>query len=222
VWLADRIAGSRGSSRLHAVVLVGLIVLVAAPAMRASVEVGTFFRQPDTRTVARAFIESHAASGSTVLVQPYSVPLVQSRDGLVEALRQHLGDESKASIKFQLQLSVERWPSPAYRLIYLGTGGLDVDKIYVDPADIAQRGLGVLRDLGVQYVVLKGYNGGSPAAYPLAAALAREARRVAVFTPYRPSAADPPHAVEPFLHNSDARIDAALERPGPVIELWKL
>ena len=222
VWLADRIAASRGSSRLHAVVLVALIVLVAAPAMLASVEVGTFFRQPDTRTVARAFIESHAASGSTVLVQPYSVPLVQSRDGLVEALRQHLGDESKASIKFQLQLSVERWPAPAYRLIYLGTGGLDVDKIYVDPADIAQRGLGVLRDLGVQYVVLKGYNGGSPAAYPLAAALAREARRVAVFTPYRPSAADPPHAVEPFLHNSDARIDAALERPGPVIELWKL
>ena len=222
VWLADRIAGSRGSSRRHAVVLVGLIVLVAAPAMLASVEVGTFFQQPDTRTVARTFIESHAASGSTVLVQPYSVPLVQSRDGLVEALRQHLGDESKASIKFQLQLSVERWPAPAYRLIYLGTGGLDVDKIYVDPADIAQRGLGVLRDLGVQYVVLKGYNGGSPAAYPLAAALAREARRVAVFTPYRPSAADQPPAVEPFLHNSDARIDAALERPGPVIELWKL
>jgi hypothetical protein len=222
VWLADQIGGSRRGASFHPVVLTTLVVLAATPAMLASVEVGTFFRQPDTRTVARAFIESHATAGSTVLVQPYSVPLVQSREGLVEALRQHLGDESTASIKFQLQLSVARWPAPAYRLIYLGTGGLDVDKIYVDPADIAQRGLGVLRDLGVQYVVLKGYNGGSPAAYPLAAALAREARRVAVFTPYRPSAADQPHAVEPFLHNSDARIDASLERPGPVIELWKL
>jgi hypothetical protein len=107
-------------------------------------------------------------------------------------------------------------------VLYLGTGGLDVDKIYVDPAEIARRGLTVLRDLGVQYVVLKGYNGGSPAAYPLAAALAREARLVAVFTPYRPSPADQTHGVEPFLHNSDARIDSSLERPGPVIEFWKL
>jgi len=222
IRIADQFGGSRSSPRFHTAVLTAVVVLAAVPAMVASVEVGTFFRQPDTRTLARAFIESHADAGSTVLVQPYSVPLVQSRDGLVEALRQHLGDESKASIKFQLQLSVEPWPAPAYRLIYLGTGGLDVDKIYVDPADIAQRGLAVLRDLGVQYVVLKGYNGGSPAAYPLAAALGREARRVAVFTPYRSSAADQPHAVEPFLHNSDARIDTSLERPGPVIELWKL
>ena len=52
---------------------------------------------------------------------------MQSRDGLVEALRNHLGDESKASTKFQLQLGIAPWPAPAYRVIYLGTGGLDVD-----------------------------------------------------------------------------------------------
>ena len=202
--------------------LTALVVFAAMPATLESLNVGSFFRQADTRTLARAFIESHAPAGATVLVQPYSVPLMQSRDGLVEALRKHLGDESKASTKFQLQLGIAPWPAPAYRVIYLGTGGLDVDKIYVDPADIARRGLAVLRDLGVQYVVLKGYNGGSPAAYPLAAALAREARRVAVFTPYRPSPADQLHAAEPFLHNSDARIDSSLERPGPVIEFWKL
>jgi hypothetical protein len=72
-------------------------------------------------------------------------------------------------------------------------------------------------------VVLKGYNGVSPAAQPLEAALAREARRVAVFTPYRARPAGEEHvAAEPFLHNTDARIVPALERPGPEIYIWKL
>jgi hypothetical protein len=75
----------------------------------------------------------------------------------------------------------------------------------------------------VHYVVLKGYNGVSPAAQPLEAALAREARRVAVFTPYRAGAAGAVRdAAEPFLHNTDTRIVPALERPGPEIHIWKL
>jgi hypothetical protein len=28
--------------------------------------------------------------------------------------------------------------------------------------------------------------------------------------------------VAPFLHNTDARLDSALERPGPVIEIWRI
>ena len=69
-------------------------------------------------------------------------------------------------------------------------------------------------------MVLKGYNSLSPAAQPLAAALAREARLLTVCSPYKPGTPGP--AEEPFLHNSDARIGPALERPGPVIEIWKL
>ena len=28
--------------------------------------------------------------------------------------------------------------------------------------------------------------------------------------------------IDPFLHNTDARIDDALERPGPPLEIWQL
>jgi hypothetical protein len=28
--------------------------------------------------------------------------------------------------------------------------------------------------------------------------------------------------IEPFLHNTDARIEDALERPGPPLEIWQL
>ena len=47
-----------------------LVVFAAMPATLDSLKVGSFFRQADTRTLARAFIESHAHAGSTVLVQP--------------------------------------------------------------------------------------------------------------------------------------------------------
>ena len=55
----------------------------------------------------------------------------------MEALTANLGRVEAASIKFQLQLSVDPYPSPAYRLIYLGRGGLDAEKIYVDPAALS-------------------------------------------------------------------------------------
>ena len=73
------------------------------------------------------------------------------------------------------------------------------------------------------FVVLKRYNESDPATLPFLAALAREGRRLAVFSPYR-NAAEPgsgPQAV-PFLHNTDTRIDRALERPGPVVEIWQI
>ena len=59
-----------------------------------------------------------------------------SRDSLIEALTLNLGSAEAASIKFQLQMSLDPYPSPSYRLIYLGRGGLDADKIYVDPATL--------------------------------------------------------------------------------------
>jgi hypothetical protein len=216
----DRLSGGTRRSGRAAL----LTLAAAVPGLMASVEIGTFFRQDDTRTEAARYFAAEVPPGSTVLLQPYSVPLAQSRVGLVEALRHHIGDERQASTKFQLQLALPRWPVPSYRLIWLGSGGLDADKIYVDPGRLGgAAGLDPLRRLGVHYVVLKGYNGVSPAAQPLEAALAREARRVAVFTPYRAGGAGAvPDAAEPFLHNTDTRIVPALERPGPEIYIWKL
>jgi hypothetical protein len=141
---------------------------------------------------------------------------------LVEALTRNLGGAEKASIKFQLQLSQDPYPSPAYRLIYLGRGGLDADKIYVDPAEVAA-GLDPLRRLGVAYAVVKRYNRPDPETLPFLTVLAREGRLLARFSPYRPELSDAEQArIDPFLHNTDARIDKALERPGPVVEIWQL
>jgi hypothetical protein len=219
-----RLAAKTGRPGAAPIAAAGVAALAALPALQASVAVGSFFRQDDTRTLARRWLETHVAPGSTVLVQPYSVPVPPSREGLVEALRAHLGDERRASIKFQLQLAAADRRPLAYRVIWLGTGGLDVDKIYVDPAALGgSAGLEPLRRLGVQYVILKGYNALSPAARPLADTLARGGRQVAVFTPYEPAAAAAGLVdVEPFLHNSDARMDPALARPGPVIEVWQI
>jgi hypothetical protein len=188
-----------------------------------SIRTDLFFRQTDTRTLAREFIEREIPPSATVLIQPYSVPLTPSRENLVEALTRNVGGVEAASTKFQLQLGLDPYPAPAYRLIYLGRGGLDADKLYVDPATLADAPVARLRRLGVAFVVLKRYNTEDPDLMPLLTALSREARRMAAFSPYRSDANEyPQERPDPFLHNTDARIDGALARPGPTVEIWQL
>ena len=209
----------------HRPALFWVVVAVAAsPGLLASVASDRFIRRDDTRTLAQRFIEANVPAGSTILTQPYSAVLTPSRDGLIEALRRNLGSVEAASTKFQLQLSVNPYPVPAYRLIYLGRGGLDAEKIYVDPADLTgEDAIAALRRLGVEYVVVKRYNRGDPDTLPFMTALSREGQRIAVFSPYRRDVSDAERArVEPFLHNTDARIVDALERPGPPLEIWQL
>ena len=200
------------------------VALAAVPGFLASVRADVFLRRDDTRTLAERYIEANLQPGSTILTQPHSSALTPSREGLKEALALNLGSPGEASIKFQLQLAVDPYPSPAYRLIYLGRGGLDADKIYVDPTRLGgSEGLEPLRRLGVTYVLLKRYNRPDPETLPFLAALSREGRRIAVFSPYRPGISEPEQArIDPFLHNTDARIDDALERPGPPLEIWQL
>jgi hypothetical protein len=200
------------------------VVLASLPGLNASITSDLFLRQDDTRTVARHYIESHIASGSTILIQPYSAPLTPSRDGLIEALTRNLGDATRASTKFKLQLSLDPYPAPSYRLIYLGRGGLDAEKIYVDPAGLGgAAGLEPLRRLGVAFVVVTRYNRPDPGTLPFLSALARDGRRLAAFSPYRTGVTEAEQArVDPFLHNTDRRIEEALERPGPVLEIWQL
>jgi hypothetical protein len=201
--------------------LVGLIVI---PPAAASLRTVLFIREADTRTLARTWIEANIPPNTTVLVQPYSVMLTPSREGLVEALEANVGDARAASTKFQIQLGLDPYPSPAYRVLYLGRGGLDADKLYVDPDEVnAPGGLEQLRSRRVAFVLLKRYNSVDSELTSFLAALARDARRVAVFSPFRPGV-DPGRQarIDPFLHNTDARIDEALERPGPLVEIWQL
>jgi hypothetical protein len=207
-----------------------LVVMLALPAGWHSRQIGAFFAEADTRTIGQAWIEAHVPPGATILVQPYSVALTQSREGLVEALTATLGDPRRASTKFAIRLGLQPYPAPAYRTIYLGDGGLDADKIYVSPgaftdgsASAGTNGLEPLTRLGVQYVVLKRYNTEDPAVVPLRARLTAAAARVAVVSPYRAEASDADRArVAPFLHNTDTPWHPALERPGPGLEIWKL
>lgn len=190
----------------------------------ASVREDLFFRETDTRTLALDWIEHAVPDGASVLIQPYSVPLRQSRAGLEEALTMHLGSPARASTRFQRALALTPYPSPAYRTIYLGSGGLDVDKIYVSPDALGgSAGLEPLRRLGVTYVVLKRFGDEGASLGPLTGALLAGARLEARFSPYRASAVRADATLpKPFVHNTDARITAALERPGPVIEIWRL
>lgn len=200
------------------------VIMCATSPLLHSIRSDMFFRTDDTRALAERFIEEKIPAGSTVLIQPYSVVLDQSRQGLLEALTRHLGGPEAASKRFQLQLSLDPYPEPAYRLIYLGRGGLDVDKIYVDPSEFGPgSGLAPLRRLGVTYVVLKRYNEADPEMTPLVAELTRHGRLIAAFSPFRQGASDVERArIAPFLHNTDTRIDDALERPGPPLEIWQL
>jgi hypothetical protein len=199
-------------------------VILALPGLRLSYAIGPFFSQTDTRTLAQRFIESTVPAGSTVLVQPYSVQLVQSREGLREALAANLGDASRASTRFALRLRLDPYPSPAYRTVFLGDGGLDADKIYVSLRDVdGAAGLEPLRRLGVEYVVLKRYNTEDLPVAPLRAMLSASGVRLATFSPYRSGTDARTRArVAPFLHNTDTPYDPALERPGPGIEVWRL
>lgn len=220
-WTVSRLSARLGS---RSGVFWIVVVLGAAPALRASVGTGLFFRQDDTRTLAQRFIEANIPAGSTILTQPYSAVLTPSREGLVEALTANLGSPEAASIKFRIQLSIDPYPQPAYRLIYLGRGGLDAEKIYVDAASLGgAAGLDPLRRLGVAYVLIKRYNNPDPETLPLLTVLARDGRRLAAFSPYRPGLDEAEKArIDPFLHNTDARIDDALERPGPPLEIWQI
>ena len=150
--------------------------------------------------------------------------LTPSRAGLVEALTANVGGPQAASTKFQLQLAQDPYPEPSYRLIYLGNGGLDAEKLYISPQALTgPAGLEPLRRLGVTFLVLKRYNRSDPETLPFLEALAREGRRIAAFSPYRPGVAEAEQSrVDPFLHNTDTRIVDALERPGPPLEIWQL
>ncbi len=220
-------AVNRAGRRVPQWARAGALLAVAVPGLVGSLRSDWFYAQPDTRTLARKFIERTAPVGSTVLVQPHGVHLRPSREALVEALRAHLGSEAAASIKFQKQLEAASSVSPTYRVLYLGRvtdGGFDPDKIYISPDAFAEgAGLAPLRAQQVAYVAVNRYNTGNSAFESLDAALQREAHLLATFSPYRADVGpNRRSAVAPFFHNTADRIDPGLARPGPTVEVWRI
>jgi hypothetical protein len=201
------------------VIAVALTLLAAWLPLSSSLEIGRFFGQADTRTLARAFIESTVPSGRTMLIQPYSVPLHESREGLEAAVLAHAGSLDRASTKSRLRLATAPWPQPAYRLVWLGDGGLDDDKIYVSPGALQEDPLDALRAHGIDIVILKGFDEPDPSLATLMDALTRQAKRLATVSPFRDEAA---RAGRPFLHNRDATIRPDLARPGPEIHIFEV
>ena len=205
-WIAQR----------QPVAAIALACVACVMPLRDSLRTDLFIRQADTRTLAEAYIEATVPDGRTILTQAYSVPLTPTAEALSEAVER---SGQPMPTKTRLELARRPYPSPAYRLILLGYGR-DVDKLYM-PYDQLDGGnpLTAARREHVAFVVLKRYNIEDPRVVPFITALAREGRRMAVFSPYRERSGARP---EPFLHNTDARIEPSLERPGPVVEIWQI
>jgi hypothetical protein len=216
---------SRKSGRNGTALAVAFVIVTMTPGLIVSIQTSLFLRQTDTRTLALEFLHNHVHTGESVLIQPYSAPLRPSREALVDALRRNLGSETRASAKFQNMLALEPYPQPSYRLIYLGDDdGLDVDKVFISPRAFAENeDLSALREQRIRYVVLKQSNAPNSSLGGLEAALRKEGRRIAVFTPYREDATPEARTeVPPFMHNTAARLHPALERPGPIVEVWQV
>lgn len=209
--------------RFRQAAVVVVILAACLPGFVVSWRTDQLFRQDDTRTLARRYIETHVSAGSTILIQPYSADLRPSRESLMESLRANGVAPAAMPVKVRQELALEPYPEPSYRLLYLGDGGRDSDKIYVQYSELGGPSLERLRQLGVQYLVVTRYRTPQPSTRPFLAALASDAQLLAAYSPYPADLpAEVRNRVEPFLHNTNARPDANLGRPGPVIEIWRL
>ena len=207
--------------RVQAATAAVAAVACMAP-LAASIDLVRFFSQEDTRTSAQRVIEASVPAGSTILIQPYSVVLAPTRDSLEESLRARLGSLDRLSTRARLRLAVTPWPSPSYRLLWLGDGGLDEDKIYVGYGELGADPVAALVAHGVDYVVLKRFERDDPAVAPLAGALRRQARLLTTISPFVGGVAADAPLVRPFLHNTDAVIDRRLARPGPIVDVYQI
>jgi hypothetical protein len=211
----DRIAAGLRAARTATLLLTAGCVI--QPALLA-VRMDTLMTATDTRTLAARWIETHVAPGSGVAVQPYSVQLTPTRASLEEALRAHVGSVDRASRRFRAQLALDRYPRPAYRVVYLGKG-LDQDKRYID---VAGRGpddlVATLGQACVSVVVLKRFAPGERD--PLGEALGRTGERAWSISPFAGAPLD--GAATAQMPDYDVRPSRATLRPGPIIDIWRL
>jgi hypothetical protein len=193
-----------------------LAVVAAATPLGRSMMLVHLLRQADTRTLAGSWIEANVPAGSIVAVEPYSVQLVPTKSQLTAALARAGTQPARAGRRSRTLLARDPYPSPAYRLFYIGEGGLDADKIYVPAAAFANdRTTPLLLEPCVEYVILKSAAPSGPNA--LSTPVARLAALVHRETPFP----GPGVPGDGFLPDFDVPPSLGVVRPGPVVEIWR-
>jgi len=202
--------------RRPVLVTAGLTAILAAQPLWHSILIDRLFTREDTRTTAKRWIAANVPDGAVVAVQPYSVPLETDRQWLAETIeRQAPGTPPGARARGQL--SRNPYPTPAYRLIVLGEGGLDRDKRFLPPRRVLEaQGLAALDAHGITHVVLKREDPERPDA--LRDRIARDSTLLFRAWPYTTAEA----SVPPIQPDHDGRPTPASLQPGPIIEVWRL
>jgi hypothetical protein len=205
------------SERAGTIKAVALTALCAIQPLTTDVIMNRLMSREDTRTAARRWIEANVPHGAGVAIQPYSVPLAPTRERLREALERHGGDVRRAGYRARTLLERTPYPQPAYRLYYLGTGGMDEDKFYFDPDDLARPGRleALIRD-GLRFVVLKRF--AVPEDSLFRRRLEISARLVHVEWPFSEGVI----VGTAQLPDYDIRPSFDVARPGPVVEVWSV
>jgi hypothetical protein len=214
---AGLVSISRACGRHAALALAALTVVAAAQPLAMSVTFDMLVGRTDTRTLAMQWLESNAPAGSTVAIEPYSVQLQPTREQFTAALAAAGINPDRPGHRARMLLARSPYPSPAYRLLYIGDGGMDEDKIYVPPAAFEGTAPSVTTPAQcIDFIVLK--SAAPRGANPLTSAVASYARLVHREQPF----ADGAGAMEGFLPDFDVKPSLAVTRPGPVIEIWRV
>ncbi len=214
------VAGGIGLSALAdrlprpALALAAVTALAAAFPATLSARLDWLLAQPDTRTTARHWVEGRVPASSTVLIDPYSVPLVPDRSHLVDTLRRNGVAPAAAGRQVRMLLSREPYPAPAYRVFYLGQNEVDRERRYLAP-DAFGPSASADRTVCLDYLILK--SRAPTGDHELAPLAARRATLVHRESPFRAST---PGAAA-FLPDFDVRPGWSMVRPGPHLEIWR-
>ena len=207
---------ARRAGRHAPAVLAILAVAAVIQPLALSVRAVYLLRQTDTRTLAREWMHAHVPAGAPVAVEPYSVQLRPTRERLVEALANAGLRPGQAGRRSAMLLARTPYPSPSYRLFYIGDRGMDEDKIYLPPEWFTRTEPGS-REPGacVEWVVLKSAAPAGPS--PLAPFVARSGTLVHRETPFVEAGLP----ADGWLPDTDVTPSLRVTRPGPLIEIWR-
>jgi hypothetical protein len=203
-------------ARFGAKAAAALALAAAVQPLYYALQVDRLFASQDTRTLARAWAVENLPPGTRVALQSYSVPLPQSKESFRESL---LANEAEAELdrkgKYAHLLRVAEKEEKSFGLVFLGKGD-ELNRRYVGYEELLS-GLEPLRSLGVTTVVLRHPPvPPPPEVLSLFERVKAEGRLLKAISPFGAA------PTTPYLDNEDWPPSAALERKGPLIELWSL
>jgi hypothetical protein len=210
------VEAARRTGRHAAAVLALLVLAAVVQPLALSARAVYLLRQSDTRTLARDWIHRHVPDGASIAVEPYSVQLQPTRGRLIEALANAGLRPDQAGRRSKAMLARTPYPSPSYRLLYIGDGGMDEDKLYLPPEWFTERKTSTgAHTACVEWVVLKSAAPAGP--NPLAPLVAQSGVLVHRETPF----VEPGLPAHGWLPDTDVTPSLRVTRPGPVIEVWR-